>query len=252
MYKLSFISEKDFENHVYDTIKSYNKTLNKIDLKRFNSNIIDPIKLLFDKNVFNKTFEEIINLEIHRQRDKSNTNAIGYFHQNIFKYVRNCHVPQVGWDVIFKKENQPTIYVEMKNKHNTMNSSSSQKTYIQMQNQIMKTPSDNCFLVETIAPQSRNVTWKCSVNQNSVEDERIRRVSMDQFYSIVTNDEKAFYHLCMQLPKTIEKIIKDNPMIIAKPDTVLEELSHRNQDALTALYLLAFESYEGFNQLSNR
>lgn len=79
-YKLSFISRNDFENHVTDTIKQYNETLKSIDLRKFNENIVDPIKLLFDKTVYDKTYEEIIKLEIQRQRDKSNNNIIGYFH----------------------------------------------------------------------------------------------------------------------------------------------------------------------------
>ena len=83
-YSLSFISQEDFERHVAMTISSYNESLKSIDLDKFNHNIIDPIKLTFDKALFRKTIEEIIELEIHRQRDKSNSNAIGYFHQNIF------------------------------------------------------------------------------------------------------------------------------------------------------------------------
>lgn len=63
-YKLDFISQEDFEKHVTTTLKQYNETLKAIDLKKFNSNLIDPIKLLFDKNVFDKSFEEIIKLEI--------------------------------------------------------------------------------------------------------------------------------------------------------------------------------------------
>ncbi len=249
MYKLKFISEENFEKHVTETIKSYNNTLNSINLAGFNSNVIDPIKLLFDKNVFKKSFDEIIELEIHRQRDKSNTNAIGYFHQNIFKYIEGCEVPREGWDVIVRKDNEPTIYVEMKNKHNTMNSSSSQKTYIQMQNQIMKTPNDKCFLVEVLAPESRNIIWGCSVNKQHVEDVRIRRVSMDKFYEIVTGDTNAFYDMCIQLPKTIEKVIASNTVTTVKHDTVIEELRLKNPDTLKALYMLAFESYEGFEQL---
>ena len=70
MYSLTFIKEEDFKNHVAETLASYNKTLNSINLKDFNANIIDPIKLLFDKSVYEKTFKEIIELEIHRQRDK--------------------------------------------------------------------------------------------------------------------------------------------------------------------------------------
>ena len=87
MYRLTFISEADFKKHVAQTLKSYDNSLKSIDLMTFNSNIIDPIKLLFDKSAFRKSFDEVVELEIHRQRDKSNTNAIGYFHQNIFKYI---------------------------------------------------------------------------------------------------------------------------------------------------------------------
>lgn len=163
-YCIPFIKQEDFENHVAQTIKTYNATLKSIDLAKFNSNIIDPIKLTFDKALFRKSIEDIIELEIHRQRDKSNTNAIGYFHQYMFKYIANCEVPQHGFDVIFTQTNGTKIYVEMKNKHNTMNSSSSQKTYIGMQNQILNHPDDMCFLVEAIAKHSQNIIWKCSVN----------------------------------------------------------------------------------------
>lgn len=249
MYNISFISEDDFREHVASTLKSYNASLASINLKHFNSNIIDPIKLLFDKNVYNKTFKEIIELEIHRQRDKSNTNAIGYFHQNMFKYIENCIVPAHGWDVIFTCQDSSKIYVEMKNKHNTMNSSSAQKTYIQMQNQILKTPSDKCFLVETIAPVSRNIKWGCSINGSHVEDERIRRVSMDKFYKIVTGIDNAFYQICRQLPETIKKLIASNNVKIVEPDTVVEQLKEKNPNTLMALYLLAFKTYEGFENI---
>ena len=248
MFSLSFISQADFEEHVSRTIETYNKSLKSINLDSFNSNIVDPIKLLFDKSVYDKTFEEIISLELHRQRDKSNTNAIGYFHQNIFQYFKNCIVPDKGWDVIYTGDGYK-IYVEMKNKHNTMNSSSSQKTYIQMQNQILKTPNDYCFLVEALAPTSRNIRWGCSIDGVHVEDKRIRRVSMDQFYKIVTGVDDAFYQLCQQLPITIEKLIKSGNAPKLEKDTVIDELKAKNPDLLKALYLLAFEKYEGFEQL---
>ncbi|MDD6489737.1 MAG: Eco47II family restriction endonuclease [Clostridia bacterium] len=250
MYDLNFISQTDFEHHVSDTILTYNKTLQSINLEKFNMNIIDPIKLLFDKNVFDKSFKEIIDMEIQRQRDKSNTNAIGYFHQNIFRYISYCEVPKEGWDVIVRKPDKPVIYVEMKNKHNTMNSSSAQKTYIQMQNQILNTPDDYCYLVEVIAPCSRNVKWSCSVNKQHVENEKIRRVSIDKFYAEVTGENNAFYKMCRQLPITIKKIISENNNLKAQKDTVFDELQRINPDILSSLYLLAFKDYEGFEEIS--
>ena len=247
-YIISFIQQRDFEEHVAKTIGTYNERLKSINLSRFNSNIIDPIKLTFDKALFRKTIEETIELEIHRQRDKSNTNAIGYFHQNMFRYIDNCEVPVHGFDVIFTQKNGEKIYVEMKNKHNTMNSSSAQKTYIGMQNQIINEPNSMCFLVETIAPISRDIPWGCSVNGQHVSSERIRRVSMDKFYALVTGISDAFYQICKQLPITIEKLIKNDMVETVEEDSVVKELHAKNPDLLKALYLLAFESYNGFRE----
>lgn len=62
-YKISFIAQNDFEKHVAKTIANYNETLKSINLNKFNSNIVDPIKLTFDKALFKKSIEEIIELE---------------------------------------------------------------------------------------------------------------------------------------------------------------------------------------------
>ena len=245
-YIITFIKQADFENHVAKTIASYNETLKSVNLDKFNSNIIDPIKLTFDKALFKKSIEEIIELEIHRQRDKSNTNAIGYFHQYLFKYIANCEVPPHGFDVVVSQKDGTKIYVEMKNKHNTMNSSSAQKTYIGMQNQILNHPNDMCFLVETIAKRSQNIVWRCSVNGETVAHDKIRRVSMDIFYELVTGVSDAFYQVCKQLPVTIEKLIKTDVVDTVEKDTVIDELKAKNPDLLKAIYLLAFETYNGF------
>ena len=249
-YILKFIEKEDFENHVANTLKQYKETLKSIDLAKFNSNLIDPIKLLFDKNVFNKSFEEIINLEIHRQRDKTNSNIIGYFHQNIFRYINNCIVPDEGWDIIFTNKRE-TYYVEMKNKHNTMNSSSSITTFIKMQNHLLNAKDKDksiCALVEVIAKKSQNIPWTITLNKiKQTSNERLRRISIDKFYEIITGNANSFKLICEQLPITIEKIITNNKSLQVEKDTVLEELNRKNKNTLLALYKLAFSTYEGFN-----
>lgn len=197
--------------------------------------------------MYKKSIEEIINNEIYRQRDKTNTNAIGYFHQNLFKYIKNCEVPKEGFDVIYTDNNGRKIYVEMKNKHNTMNSSSSQKTYMRMQSQILKENDCKCYLVEVIAKKSQNIVWKVSLDNQHVSDERIRRVSIDKFYEEVTGDKDAFYKICNEIPMLIDEIIAENENMTAEKDTVITELKLLNPDLLKALYLLAFNSYEGFS-----
>ena len=250
IYKLNFISKENFELHVTNTLKQYSKTLKSINLKKFNVNFIDPIKLLFDKNVFNKSFEEIIKLEIQHQRDKSNNNIIGYFHQNIFKYISDCIVPKEGWDIIFTSKCK-TYYVEMKNKHNTMNSSSSGKIFMKMQNHLLNAKDKDksvCALVEIIAKNSQNIPWVITLDkEKQLPNEYLRRISIDKFYEIVSGDKNAFRSLCDQLPITINKLILKNKSLLVENDTVFEEIKNINNDILLALYKLTFSTYEGFD-----
>lgn len=259
MWKLSFISEEDFINHVKATIEKYGTKLEAIDLARFNSNIIDPIKLIFDKTVYQSSWEEIISNEIFRQRDKANNNDIGYFHQRIFQYMKNCEVPKAGWDVIYRNPNGirtadgdvvHTVYVEMKNKHNTMNSASSAKTYIKAQNQLLEDDDCICCLVEAIAKHSQDIKWSASVDGKKVQHRRIRRMSMDRFYALITGQDDAFYQMCLVLPEVIERVIENAEITIPK-DTVLEELQaiadKRQVSMAMAVYLLGFPEYIGFN-----
>jgi len=241
-YDLGFISDDDFFVHVKETVQKYRF---QIDLKRFNKNLIDPIKLTFDSKVYHKSLQETIELEIIRQMDKSNTNHIGYFHQNIFKYIdEEWEVPSKGFDLINEKQK---IYVELKNKHNTMNASSAQKTYIAMQHQILKGADITCMLVEVIAKQSQNIPWKISLGGEQYIHENIRRVSMDKFYEIVTGDALAFRSLCEVLPMVLEDVLEslDQEHI---QNSVFEELRIISPDTLKSLYLLSFAEYEGFDR----
>ncbi len=267
-WDLTFISEKDFEDHVRATIQKYGDKLESFDLRRFNKNIVDPVKLIFDKTVYRATWEETISNEIFRQRDKANNNDIGYFHQRIFQYMDKCHVPangdEGGWDVIYKNPDgieMPdgsivhTIYVEMKNKHNTMNSAAAGKTFIKMQNQLLNDDDCACFLVEAIAKKSQNIKWETTVDKKKVGHKLIRRVSMDRFYAIVTGQEDAFYQICMVLPDIIQNVVEAEGANLAPNDTVFEELqSIANETGIPnkelamamAIYMLGFSTYNGF------
>lgn len=266
-WDLPFISEEDFFEHVKLTIEKYGDKLEPFDLKKFNKNIIDPIKLIFDKSVYQASWDTAISNEIFRQRDKANNNDIGYFHQKIFSYFKNCTVPENGqeggWDVIYRDIGGialpdgsivHTVYAEMKNKHNTMNSASAGKTFIKMQNQLLKDDDCACFLVEAIAKKSQNIKWETTVDGQKVGHKLIRRVSMDRFYETVTGEKDAFYKLCMKLPGVIERVVNGTETISPK-DTVMQELSEaarvhniENKDLAVAMavYMLGFSTYNGF------
>ncbi len=243
-YQLGFISDEAIFEHVKATVLKYRFN---IDLNKFNANLLDPIKLTFDAKVYKKTIKDVINDEALRQIDKSNTNHIGYFHQNIFNILGNgWYCPKKGYDVA---NDNLHVYVEMKNKHNTMNSSSSQKTYMRMQNTLLADAQASCFLVEVIAQASQNRVWKVTVDDQQMSNERIRRVSIDQFYGIVTGDALAFKKLCQALPTIIEDVVQSLKKNKTS-NTVIQELKAIDENLLKSVYLLSFAHYEGFDDFT--
>ena len=60
IFPLTFISEEDLIEHTRKTIQTYGTKLEPFNVEKFNSNIIDPIKLIFDKMVYQSTWEEIL------------------------------------------------------------------------------------------------------------------------------------------------------------------------------------------------
>lgn len=243
-YNLGFISDEDIFRHVKKTVEQYESF---IDLSMFNKCIVDPIKLTFDSKIYGTSDKETIDTECLRQMDKHNQNQIGYFHQNIFKYAGNgWNVPDSGFDVVNEKLK---IYVEIKNKHNTMNARSAKATMVQMLNKTSIDPSATCMLVEVIAKRSQNIAWKVSFDGEHIENERIRRVSMDKFYEIVFHDKLAFYKMCKSLPIILDDVLDDNQKLKME-NTVHAELldsTGTSKNLLKALYLLAFKTYEGFD-----
>ena len=182
--------------------------------------------------------------------------------------MNGCRVPQNGreggWDVIVDKpqgylvsegNTVHTIFVEMKNKHNTMNSSAASRTYMKMQNQLLQNDDCVCMLVEAIAKRHQDIVWATTVDGRKMSHKRIRRVSLDSFYEIVTGEPDAFYQICMALPIAVQEVLEDCEDVQIPQDTVFAELCEQakkypmiSQDLSIqmAVYMLGFRTYTGF------
>lgn len=240
-YGLDFLDEACFVELVRVTALRFRTAIN---LEEFNRNIVDPIKVGFDSRIYGRTVEQAVEDEVLRQIDKSNQNALGAFHQKVFLSAgRGWEVPKQGFDVQNVEKN---IFAEIKNKHNTMNSSASQRTYTRMQSQLLQNDQAVCMLVEVIARQSQDRPWVVTIDGQRYEHNRIRRVSMDRFYALVFGDCLAFKKMVTALPIILEDVVREGGLSIRS--TVLEELQQGGQDIEKSLLQLAFSSYYGFTE----
>ena len=245
-YGLGFINDEDFFFHVKAMVSRLTVAMN---LKKFSKNSIDPIKMTVEMHAYQISLEEAVTREIARQMGKTVENAIGWFHQNIFKYIPGWQIPKDGVDVM---NDEMTIFAEIKNKHNTMNANSAETVFNKLKGIVVGNPNATAYLVEVIAKTSQDIPWTVSgFNLTTAKANRVRRISIDRFYKVVTGDENAFSKLCSVLGKAIDDVLKEHPASKFK-NTVLAELKLKYPDVIKGLFLSSFSSYCGFEDFKVR
>ena len=204
-YNLGFISDEDIYNHVKATVLQYRRN---IDLKEFNKNIIDPIKLTFDAKIYGQTMQQTIESECIRQIDKTNNNRIGYFHQYLFKFAGNGWVvpdngDQGGFDVL---NDERHIYAILRNKPSKMKHQAKRTSMIRMFDKILKDKDAVCYLVDMSECSSKDYPWKLNIDSNTYENANIRYVSIKSFYDIAFEKSDTYEMVCNVLPNILSDV----------------------------------------------
>lgn len=208
--------EKLFEaiKYVYD---KYQQALQDQDLNSFTNNVIDPFSLLFDTYLTKKTIEQWIKEETDRQAQKTLSNAIGGFHQKIlgnslgWEDLGINH--ETGLDV---KKSDDTIFAEIKNKYNTTNSGSSDSVKRKLNKVNKLYPNATVYFVEII--RDRTDPYDDAIKFNGNFNEKVRKISGDNFYKLVTNEENALKNLFEKLPDIIKQFLLNHKFDYLEPN----------------------------------
>jgi len=252
---LSFMTDEHLFSCIEDLYSKYIEIQQEMDLNSFYRNKVDPIKFYFDMK-FNdsQTIEDYLKFEIIRQNDKTINNAIGDFHQNLIGGLPGLINLGVGNGCDIRNENY-TIWAEIKNKHNTMNSSSQESTFQKLAHFADKYPNSTCYLIEIIAKKSQNILWKGKFNGTYYSHDRVRRISVDQFYYLVTGIPDAFKQLCLTLPKAtneflehFKKVNNSNSDSNKLINAFRERESQYDTDILNIIFYDTFNTYIGFKK----
>lgn len=249
---VNFISDEHLLTCVENLHRSYLKAKNNISKKSFYTNKVDTIKLTFDAKFNDINEEDLIQSEILRQIDKSINNSIGTFHEQVLGGIEGFEVGKLsGFDI---KANDETLFADIKNKHNTMNSSSAEALFQKLARYADDYKKAKCYWVQILAKGSFNELWKGEINGKEYSHSRVFKISGDQFYALLSGQEDALFQLYRALPKTIEdylkSIEKDEKL---KENSALEEItSETEKSKRTILDQITFENYSyylGFDRL---
>ena len=248
---VDFITDKHLLNCIGNLHKAYLEAKNDISKKKFYNNKIDTIKLTFDTKFNNLDEETLIEAEILRQIDKSINNAIGTFHEEILGGISGFEKGNLsGYDI---KAIDNTLFADIKNKHNTMNSSAAESLFQKLQRYAVQNPKAKCYWVQILATSSFNESWEASLNGKTYKHKRVYKISGDQFYKLLSKQDDAFFQLYKTLPIAITDFLKTIKKSEAIANSALSEIKEStSKSKRTILDEITFENfgyYLGFDKL---
>ncbi len=218
MAYLSFISDEDLCSAVNSLIIKTKSGI-KSSKNETDRNVLDPFSLFFQMACSNVNFESVMTLEKTRQAQKTLTNSIGQFHQDILGSVKDWKNLGKGGIVDLCCPKQK-ILAEIKNKHNTVKGSDLKDYYNNLEELVMHKGSSYhgyiAYFVEIIphTPERFNKCFTPSDNRKSLkkrENENIRKCDGQTFYHLVTGAPDALLQLYKILPIIVEKMTKKKP-----------------------------------------
>lgn len=248
---VNFISDDHLLKCVENLHNSYIKAKNNISKKSFYSNKVDTIKLTFDAKFNNLSEEDLIQSEILRQIDKSINNSIGTFHEQVLGGIKGYEVGNLsGFDI---KATDETLFADIKNKHNTMNSSSAEALFQKLARYADDYKKAKCYWVQILAKGSFNEHWKGEINRKEYSHSRVFKISGDQFYALLSGQEDALFQLYKALPNAINDYLKLVENSEIKENSALEEITSEieksNRSILNQITFENYSYYLGFNKL---
>jgi len=248
---LSFITDEHLLNCVENLYNSYEKAKANISKSKFYKNKIDTIKLTFDSKFNDLDEQTLIKTEINRQIDKSTNNSIGTFHEEILGGIKGFEIGKLSGFDIKAKDN--TLFADIKNKHNTMNSSSAESLFQKLATYADTYKKANCYWVQILAKGSFCEKWFSEINGKEYSHSRVYKISGDKFYALLTGNEKAFFELYSVLPKVINDFLKTKVDKKENNDSALKEITESAKESKRSiLNEITFENYSyylGFDKL---
>ena len=185
---VDFIEDEHLLNCVSNLFDSYIEAKKEFTKRKFYKNKVDVFKLTFDSKFNELKPEDLIKLEISRQIDKSVNNAIGTFHEEVLGGIDGFQSGRLlGYDI---KAEDNSLFAEIKNKHNTMNSSSAESAFQKLARFADDHRNAKCYLVQILAKKSFSKKWAGIINRKEYSHSRVYIISGDKFYQLLSGDEK--------------------------------------------------------------
>lgn len=197
---VNFITDEHLLDCVENLHKAYLRAKNNISKKSFYTNKVDTIKLTFDAKFNDISEDDLIQSEILRQIDKSINNSIGTFHEQILGGIKGYEVGNLsGFDI--KATNNTLFAIFGKT---TIPKNISDAIFDKLANTARVFLKAKFYYILLDDRTDLNEKWVIGHEDYSVSQKRVFKISLKEFYHIITLQQDALHQLQYNLPIVIE------------------------------------------------
>ncbi len=187
-------------------ISGYRNKIDGFDIKDFLKTGVDPFR--FTVNVSIWGLQQAIRKEIEHKVEMALENLIGDFHED---YLGNSiHVPtNTRWEKVSEgsipgidiANKQREVYLQIKSKHNSMNSSSSKKLSEELQQTLEIHPESEVGCIWVVATQNRKAIGESIIAQVA------NCYKGNQAYEVVTGEQGELKNVLTEILSIIPPIV---------------------------------------------
>lgn len=193
---LDFVSDKHLLNCIENLHKAYLRAKQNISKQNFYANKVDTVKSTFDSKFNDIDEESLIQAEILRQIDKSINNSIGTFHEQVLGGIKGYEIGNLsGFDI---KAKDDTLFADIKNKHNTMNSSSAEALFQKLARYANDYKKAKCYWVQVLAKGSFCELWSGELTAKNIPTAGFLKFRETNFTLFCPN-KKTHFSNCIKL-----------------------------------------------------
>jgi len=203
---VDFVTDEEFEECVKNVCDSFSALESEIlSDDELQENGIDPFKMLFDIQKDGISFDEWKAKETKRQLDKTVNNTVGEFHQNLLGKVDGWTNLGTGDDShLDLKKDDDTVFIELKNKFNTVNDASLRTVRNHLEDAIANHSNATAYwaFIVTQNGKSKERSW----TYGRVNNPRIKVITGTKIYELITGDPGALEKVWKALPDAISEV----------------------------------------------
>ena len=206
---VNFVSDEHFLKCVKWVCDSYPNSEDISNDEQLQRNGIDPFKMIFDIMNSKTDLEKWKTGEHTRQADKTINNRIGDFHQKLLGGVSGWTDLGTGDDTkLDLKKDDDTIFLELKNKFNTVNSDSLSKVREKLEKNLENFPDSTNYWAFIV--HKNGTSGESDWVHNEENNQNIRKIWGDNIYTMITGQTGSLEKVWNVLPSAINDTLSSN------------------------------------------